>query len=123
MQQRASCSLHCASLPQKIRTTWQITTILSVHLYLRIETSSTIAVSELNTDLLRIIESENSDPNLLCIALNCFPAISHSKADRAKVTGGFVAALTLNGQHSVSVSASGALHRYAIRNPETSLVL
>lgn len=60
---------------------------------------------------------------MLCSALSCFPIICHSKPERVKTTGIRVAALTLDSNHTISVSASGALHRYAIRDPESSLIL
>eukprot|EP00474_Spongospora_subterranea_P010466 CRZ10924.1 hypothetical protein [Spongospora subterranea] len=69
-----------------------------------------------------IIESD-SEKRMMCAALSCFPFICHNKPERVKITGSRIAALTLDITHEVAVSASGALHRYAIRNPENSLLL
>ncbi|SPQ98412.1 unnamed protein product (mitochondrion) [Plasmodiophora brassicae] len=70
-----------------------------------------------------LIEGDTQDAQVLCSALSCFPIICHSKPERVKTTGIRVAALTLDSNHTISVSASGALHRYAIRDPESSLIL
>ncbi|KMS93379.1 hypothetical protein BVRB_032080, partial [Beta vulgaris subsp. vulgaris] len=39
------------------------------------------------------------------------------------MTGAHVATLTLNPNHDIAASASGALHRFALRTPQTNLLL
>ena len=70
-----------------------------------------------------VIEMDGQvEDGLMCAALSCFPAIRDPKNERAKATGWVVAGLTLHRVHSIAVTASGALHQFAIRMPEMDLV-